>query len=126
MLAWLSQCVAAAKAAGLAILDGTYNQYGDEAGLRTECEQGRAFGMDGKTLIHPDQVPVANEVFAPNSEEIAWARMVVDVFARPENHTRAAVGINGHMYDRLHEQQARRLIDLDMAIRERAIALGAL
>ncbi len=65
MLAYLSICVAAARAYGAEIIDGVYNDFSNEAGFRAECEQGRDFGMDGKTLIHPNQIAVCNEVFAP-------------------------------------------------------------
>src|SRR5262245_28435303 len=85
MLGWLSQCVLAARAYGLAVLDGTYNDLNDWQGFSTECEQGRELGMDGKTLVHPRQVPIANEVFAPTADEVAWAEKIISAFARPEN-----------------------------------------
>ncbi|MCC6983510.1 MAG: CoA ester lyase [Bauldia sp.] len=125
MVAWLSMCVAAARAYDLAVLDGTYNNFRDEAGLKSECEQGRAFGMDGKTLIHPDQVGIANEVFAPTEEEIAWARSVVEVFSRTENLGKPVIGVNGHMVERMHERQARRILQLDEAIKHQSIASAA-
>ena len=90
MLAYLSICVAAARAHGAEIIDGVYNDFSNEAGFRAECEQGRDFGMDGKTLIHPNQIAVCNEVFAPAEAEIAFARKIIEVFDLPENSPRRA------------------------------------
>ena len=73
LLPWLSVTVLAARAYGLDVIDGVYNDFKNEAGFRTECEQGRDLGMDGKTLIHPSQVAVCNEVFSPAAEDIAHA-----------------------------------------------------
>ncbi|MCG8559916.1 MAG: CoA ester lyase, partial [Hyphomicrobiales bacterium] len=73
VLAWMSACIVAARAYGLDILDGVYNNFRDEAGLRRECEQGRALGMDGKTLIHPNQIGPCNGIFSPAEEEIDWS-----------------------------------------------------
>ena len=81
MLAWLSICVAAARAHRIEIIDGVYNDFSNEAGLRAECEQGRDFGMDGKTLIHPNQIGPCNEIFAPSGEEVVFVRKIIDVFS---------------------------------------------
>ena len=70
----LQTCVAAAKMAGIAVVDGVYNAFRDEEGLRLECEQGRSLGMDGKSLIHPAQVSTCNEVFTPSETEVELAR----------------------------------------------------
>ena len=78
MLPYLAQVVLAARAHGIAVLDGTFNDLDDKIALRAECDQGRDLGMDGKTLIHPTQVAVANEAFAPSKEEIVWARKVIE------------------------------------------------
>ena len=80
MLAFLSLCVAACRAHGVEILDGVYNDFSNEAGLREECAQGRDFGMDGKTLIHPGQIGPCNEIFAPTAAELAWSRTIMSVF----------------------------------------------
>ena len=66
--------VLAARAYGLDVIDGVYNDFKDEDGFRAECEQGRTLGMDGKTLIHPSQIEPCNQVFSPSPEEIDWAR----------------------------------------------------
>ena len=116
MLAWLSIAVAAARAYDLDIVDGVYNTLQDEAGFRAECEQGRDLGFDGKTLIHPNQVAVANEVFAPAAEEVETARAIIAAFDQPENAGKGAISLDGRMVERLHAEMARRTVALDDAI----------
>ena len=116
MQAYLSICVAAARAYGIDILDGVFGDLADEAGLRAECEQGRDFGMDGKTLIHPGQIAAANEVFAPGAEEIAWARKVIAAFEAPDAASRGVIALDGRMIERLHEEMARRTIAIVEAL----------
>lgn len=116
MLAYLSLCVAACRAHGVEILDGVYNDFSDEAGLRAECEQGRDFGMDGKTLIHPSQIGPCNEIFAPSAEEIAWADKIIGVFDEPANASKGALQVEGRMVERLHADMARRTVALGTAI----------
>ena len=111
IIPWLAQCVLAARAYGLAILDGTYNDIDDLQGFRAECDQARDLGMDGKTLIHPRQVPIANEVFAPSAEEREWAEKVLAAFARPENADKGVIAVDGEMVERLHVLIAERIID---------------
>jgi citrate lyase subunit beta/citryl-CoA lyase len=113
---WLSACVLAARAHGLAVLDGTFNQLTDWEGFHAECEQARDLGMDGKTLIHPRQVPIANEVFSPSAEEIEWAEKVVAAFSRPENASKAVIAVDGQMVERLHLLMAARVIETATAI----------
>lgn len=113
---WLMTCVAAARAHGLAILDGAFNDFRDAPGLRAECSQGRDMGFDGKTLIHPDQVTVANEVFAPSAEEVADARRIVAAFALPENAGRGVIALDGRMVELLHAEMARRTLAIAAAI----------
>jgi citrate lyase subunit beta/citryl-CoA lyase len=110
MLSWLSTCVLAARAFDLAVIDGVYNDYNDAAGFKAECEQGRLLGMDGKSLIHPNQVAACNEVFSPSAEEINWARAVVAAFDKPENAGKGAIALNGRMIERLHMRIAQRMI----------------
>lgn len=112
MLAWISQCVLAARAHGLAILDSVYNDIRDLDGLRAECEQGRDFGMDGKTLIHPAQIPVANEIFAPAAQDVAQARDIVAAFALPGNADKGVIAHGGRMVERLHLEMAQRTLAL--------------
>jgi citrate lyase subunit beta/citryl-CoA lyase len=106
----LSQMVVAARAFGLAALGGAYNAFEDDAGLERECLQDAAFGFDGKTLIHPRQIAIANRIFSPTPEEIAWARAVVDAFAAPDAAGRGALRLQGRMVERLHLKDAERLL----------------
>ena len=110
LMPWLMSFVAAAKAYSLTILDGVYNHFTDMDGFRAECHQGVLMGMDGKTLIHPDQLSVANEIFAPSAEAVAQAKAVVDAFALPENAQAGVLQINGEMVERLHMKQAEALL----------------
>lgn len=112
----LTQCVFAARANGIAVLDGTFNDLNNWEGFRAECQQGRDLGMDGKTLIHPRQVPIANEIFAPSADEVIWAEKVLAAFARPENANRAVIAVEGKMVERLHERMALRVIETATAI----------
>lgn len=110
LLPHLSHAILAARAHGIAILDGTFNDIDDRRTLRIECRQGRDMGMDGKTLIHPTQIPVANEEFAPQEEEIVWAQRVVEAFESPDNADLEVMALAGRMVERLHERAARRTL----------------
>jgi len=118
MTAWLSMCVAAARAYGLSILDGVYNDFADDDGLAAECRHGLELGMDGKTLIHPRQIAICNQIFSPTGEEVAWARKIVAEFDRPENAAVNVMSIDGKMVERLHADMARRTIALAEAMDE--------
>ena len=98
--------------AGLAILDGVCNEFRDEAAFRAEAEQGRLFGFDGKSLIHPAQIAIANEIFSPSAAEQAWAQEVIAAFDRPENDGLGAIQVAGRMVERLHLDDARRVVKL--------------
>ena len=111
----LTLTVAAARAHGLAPLDGVFNALEDGAGLEAECRQGRAFGFDGKTLIHPGQIETANRVFSPSAEQLAWAQGVVDAFADPAHSGRGVLRVRGQMAERLHLAQAERLLAVAQA-----------
>ena len=113
---WLSTCVLAARANGLDVLDGVYNDFKDEAGFRAECDQGRSLGMDGKTLIHPSQIAVCNEIFSPSDDEIAWSRSVIAGFDRPETAGAGVITLEGRMVERLHLDMARRTVAIAEAI----------
>lgn len=115
MLTWLSISVAAARAHGLAIVDGVYNDFRDTPGFDAECRQGRALGMDGKTLIHPSQIELCNEIFSPSELEVAEARRIIEAFDAPENAGKGAININGRMVERLHADMARRKLALHEA-----------
>ena len=119
LLPWLMTALAAARSSGIDILDGVYNGLSDAAGFRAECEQGRDCGFDGKTLIHPDQIAAANDIFAPSAGEVENARAVLAAFERPENRARGAISLDGRMVERLHAEMARRIVALADAIAER-------
>jgi citrate lyase subunit beta / citryl-CoA lyase len=117
-LYWLSAAVTAARAYGLDVLDGVYNDFKDLDGFRRECLHGRALGFDGKTLIHPGQVAIANEVFAPPEAEVAFARRIIAAFDRPENKGKGVITVEGRMVELLHAEMARRTVAIAEAIRE--------
>lgn len=122
MLPWMMAALTAARAYGIDILDGVYNRLSDEEGFKAECEQARDCGFDGKTLIHPNQVAAANEIFAPAPEEVEQARKIIAAFDAPENAGRGAIALDGRMVERLHAEMARRVLALAEAIRERDTA----
>lgn len=113
----MSQVVLAARAAGGTAIDGTYNDIADAAGLAASCAQGRAFGFDGKTLIHPAQIDAANHGFAPSLEEIAAARRVIAAFAAAPD--KSVLALDGRMLEKLHQVEATRLLALADAIAAR-------
>jgi (3S)-malyl-CoA thioesterase len=122
LYASLQWTILAARAHGKVVIDGVYNDIRDEAGFRSECARGRDWGMDGKTLIHPDQVPWTNEIYAPDDEEVEYARRVVRCWddavakaavARTGSDGRAFTGVavlDGAMIEELHVDVARRLL----------------
>ena len=115
-LYWLSATITAARAYGLDGLDGVYNNFKDAGGFRKECVHGRALGFDGKTLIHPDQVAIANEVFAPAETEVDWARKIIAAFDQPENKGKGVITVDGRMVELLHAEMARRTVAIADAI----------
>jgi citrate lyase subunit beta/citryl-CoA lyase len=116
LLPALSMSVMAARAHGLAIVDGVYNDIPDLEGLARECAQGSDLGFDGKSLIHPTHLDVANRIFAPEAEAVAWARTVAEAFDSPENSGKGVLKVDGRMVERLHLEEARRLIAVAEAI----------
>ena len=119
MIGWLSNSILAARAYGIDVLDGVYNQLADLEGLRAECEQGRDLGMDGKTVIHPNQIAVANEIFAPPEAEVEWARKIIAAFEQAENAAKGAISLEGKMVERLHADMARRTLAIADALATR-------
>jgi (3S)-malyl-CoA thioesterase len=102
MQAGLGLCLLAAKAHGLTILDGVYNAFKDDEGLRFECEQGRDMGFDGKTLIHPAQLEIANAAFAPSEAEIAVARRQIAAFEAAKADGQGVAVVDGKIVENLH------------------------
>lgn len=107
---WLAAVVAHARANGLTVIDGVFNRIQDTAGFAAECAQGRLYGFDGKSLIHPSQIEGANAAFGPSAEEVEWARKVVAAFAAPEAEGLGVLRLEGEMVERLHLDQAQDLL----------------
>jgi citrate lyase subunit beta/citryl-CoA lyase len=116
MLPWLMTCVAAARAYGIDIIDGVYNNLDDAEGFARECAQARDMGFDGKTLIHPSQIEACNEAFTPSAEEVAEARRIMAAFDRPENQGKGVIALDGRMVERLHAEAACRTVAVAEAI----------
>lgn len=110
LLTALGLCLLAARAEGLVIVDGVYNAYLDEAGLKAECMQGRDLGFDGKTLIHPAQVATANAAFAPTEDEIALARRQIEAFEAIEASGQGVAVVDGRIVENLHVASAREIL----------------
>ncbi len=108
----------AARAHGLTILDGVYNDIQDAEGFRAVCQQGLEMGFDGKTLIHPSQVEPCNEVFAPSAAELEMAGKIVAAFKAAQAEGKGVVTVDGRMIENLHVEQAERALALATAIKE--------
>ncbi|PAQ06290.1 CoA ester lyase [Mesorhizobium temperatum] len=115
---WLMQMVLAARAGGLDLLDGVFNDFRDLDAFARECGEAAAMGFDGKSLIHPAQIDAANRAFAPSAGAVAEARSVKEAFALAENAGRQVIALNGKMVERLHLAQAEKLL-------AKAAAIGA-
>ena len=122
LMAGLGACVLAARAEGKVIVDGVFNAFKDEAGLREECEQGRDMGFDGKTLIHPAQLDIANELFAPWEEEVALARRQIAAYAEARARGEGVAVVDGRIVENLHVATAEALIGKAEAIAARSFA----
>ncbi|MEC8575641.1 MAG: CoA ester lyase [Pseudomonadota bacterium] len=110
LMAGLGQCLLAAKAEGIIIVDGVYNAFKDAEGLAAECEQGRDMGFDGKTLIHPAQVDVANAAFAPSEAEIDLSRRQIAAFEEAEAAGQGVAVVDGKIVENLHVATAREIL----------------
>lgn len=124
MMTSLGLAMLAARAYGLVILDGVYNDIKDEKGFLAVCEQGRDLGMDGKTLIHPSQVGPCNKVFSPDSETVEFSRKVIEAFDQPENQGKGVLKVDGKMVEILHAEIARRVVNVADQIAELEKANG--
>ncbi len=114
----LAQALLAAREAGKPILDGVFNDIKNATGLHDECTQGKDMGFDGKTLIHPDQVSVANDVWAPSESEVDHARRVIAAFTEATSQGKGVVQLDGKMIENLHVANAERIIAMAEAIAE--------
>ncbi len=111
LLPWIMQLVAVAKTYSLSLFDGVYNNFADAQGFETECKQAVSMGMNGKTLIHPSQVPVANTYFSPADSDVANAQSIVEAFAEPANQNLGVIQVKGQMVERLHLEMAEALLE---------------
>ncbi|ABV94607.1 putative citrate lyase subunit beta [Dinoroseobacter shibae DFL 12 = DSM 16493] len=110
MLTGLGLCLLAARAHGLVAVDGVYNAFKDDEGLEAECAQGRDMGFDGKTLIHPAQVAIANAVFAPSDSELALASRQILAFEQAAARGQGVAVVDGKIVENLHVATARQLL----------------
>ncbi|MBL3608963.1 HpcH/HpaI aldolase/citrate lyase family protein [Rhodovulum sulfidophilum] len=118
LTASLTHCLLAARAHGIVAVDGVYNAFKDEAGLKAECEQGRDLGFDGKTLIHPAQIAIANAAFAPTEAEIDLARRQIAAFEEAERAGQGVAVVDGRIVENLHIVTARETLAKAAAIAE--------
>jgi len=121
MLAWLSDCVLAAHAYNVEILDSVYNDIANTQGFTDECAQGRDLGFDGKTIIHPSQIDVCNTAYSPPPEEVAQARKIIAAFALPENKGKGVIQLDGKMVEKMHADIAQRTVAIANAIEAQQI-----
>ncbi len=112
----LGLCLLAARASGLAILDGVYLDLNDEAGFEFACRQGSELGFDGKTLIHPKQVGPCNTVFTPRPEDVAWSRKIIEAHTAAAARGEGVVVVDGKLIENLHVESARRVVSMAEAI----------
>ena len=112
MLTALGLCLLAARAEGLAILDGVYLDLDDNDGFEASCRQGRDLGFDGKTLIHPKTLTVANRVFAPDAKAVDWARKISQAHAAAMAEGKGVLLVEGKLIEALHVTEAQRLLAL--------------
>lgn len=116
LLSGLSLALLGARTHGKVILDGVYNDVADLDGFETECVQGRQFGFDGKTLIHPKQLEPCNRVFAPADADVEWSRRIIDAFEQARAEGKGVVTVDGKMIENLHVSNAQRILALHEAI----------
>jgi citrate lyase subunit beta/citryl-CoA lyase len=121
MRPWLMTSIAAARAYGVDIIDGVYNDLADAEGFARECAEARDMGFDGKTIIHPNQIEACNKAFTPSAEEVAQARAIITAFERPENAGKGVISLDGRMVERLHADMARRTVAIAEAIAARSV-----
>ena len=124
MITSLGLCMLAARAAGIAILDGVHLDLGDDEGFAYSCRQGKELGFDGKTLIHPKTIDVANEVFGPSEEEVEWSRTIIAAHAEAEKEGKGIVVVDGKLIENLHVLNAERVVAMAKAIRDMESAAG--
>ncbi len=116
MLYALERCVLAARANGLGVIDAVFPDFGDDGGFAAASAQGRGLGFDGKQLIHPRQIELANTVFGPSAEAVAEAKRVIEAFDEAARKGEHVAVLDGRMIEALHAADARRLVAFAEAI----------
>ena len=112
MITSLGLCILAARAYGLAILDGVHLDLSDDDGFAASCQQGRDMGFDGKTLIHPKTIGAANTAFAPSEADVAWARKIIAAFEQAASEGKGVVVVDGKLIENLHVVSAQKLVTM--------------
>lgn len=120
----LGICLLTARAAGLAILDGVYLNLNDDEGFEYACQQGAELGFDGKTLIHPKTIAVANHVFTPSPTDVDWSRIIIAAHAEAAAEGKGMALVDGMPIENLHVESAKRLVAVADAIAEMEAALS--
>ena len=119
LVPWMMQVVLAARAHGLDVIDSVFNDFRDTEEFTVECAEGRAMGFNGKMLIHPAQIEAANRAFGPSDEEVTEAEAIINAFAGPAAEGLNVINLDGKMVERLHLEQAERLMAKARQISER-------
>lgn len=109
-LPWIMQCLAAARAYGLSLIDGVFNSLDDGTGFEEECRYAALLGLDGKSVVHPKQVEACNRAFMPSADEISQAQAICEAFADPANAGKAVLTVNSIMVEFLHLKAAQRIL----------------
>jgi citrate lyase subunit beta/citryl-CoA lyase len=107
---WLMQIILAARAYELDVIDGVFNDFNDLVGYKDECDNARAMGFDGKSLIHPNQISLANDIFGISDEDFSKAETIIAAFREPENKELGVIQIAGEMVERLHLEMAEKIV----------------
>jgi citrate lyase subunit beta / citryl-CoA lyase len=121
----LGLCLLAARAYGLAILDGVYLDLKDDAGFEFACRQGAEMGFDGKTLIHPNQVAMCNQVFTPRQDDVEWSRKIIAAHAAAAARGEGVAVVDGKLIENLHVESAQRLVKMAEVIEKMQASLAA-
>ncbi|MCK5445385.1 MAG: CoA ester lyase [Rhodospirillaceae bacterium] len=112
MMLSLGHCVLVARAYGLSILDGVHLDLQDDEGFAQSCQQGKDFGFDGKTLIHPKTIAKANEIYGPSSEEVEWSKRIIKAFEAAQAKGEGVAVVDGKLVENLHMAEASRLVKI--------------
>ncbi len=116
MITSLGLCMLAARAAGIAILDGVFLDLNDEKGFEYACQQGRELGFDGKTLIHPKTIATANQIFTPAQNDVEWSRKIIQAYNQAVAQGQGVAVVDGMLVENLHVESAKRLVAMAEAI----------